>query len=167
MPISRSLLLAPSAAYLLGAAAPARPTPIATVGGVVAVRGTAEVNRGGGGGSPHPAHPVFNGQQVRTDAGGAPTLVFSDDCVVIVGPATTLTVDHYGGKAPRQALLRLEVAPRGHRQRLWRRHRRFEVETSAVVRVQGTRFIVQPTRRPRRPTSPASTARWPSRAAPA
>lgn len=143
MPISRSLLLAPLAAFLLGASAPARPTPIATV---ATVRGTVEVQRGERG-EWQPAfagNPLFAGERVRSDATGGATLVFSDDCVVVLGPGTALTADEYGGR-PRRALFRLDsgsieaiVSGFGGDAARW------ELETaSAVVRVQGTRFVVR------------------------
>lgn len=117
------------------------------VGSVAAVRGTAEVQRDGKG-EWQPAftgNPLFDGEVVRTDVGGGATLVFSDDCVVILGPATTLTVDRYGGKAPRRALLRLDGgALEGIVSGYGGDSARFEIETaSAVVRVQGTRFVVR------------------------
>lgn len=118
--------------------------PIASI---AAVRGEVEVRRGAKGES-QPAFagtPLLDGAQVRSGAGAGATLVFSDDCVVVLGPATTLTIDRYGGKAPRRALLRLEGgALEGIVSGYGRDNARFEIETaSAVVRVQGTRFVVR------------------------
>jgi opacity protein-like surface antigen len=117
------------------------------VASVAAVRGSVEVQRGGKGEwqPTFSGNPLFDGEQVRTDAGGGATLVFIDDCVVILGPGTTLTVDRYGGKAPRRALLRLDAgALEGIVSGYSGDGARFEIETaSAVVRVQGTRFVVR------------------------
>lgn len=139
----RTLLLASLAALLLGAAAPSAPTQIATV---AAVRGTVEVQRGEKGEwqPTFAGNPLFAGERVRSDAGGGATLVFSDDCVIVLGPATTLTADQYASR-PRRALFRLDggaieaiVSGYGGEAARW------EVETaSAVVRVQGTRFVVR------------------------
>lgn len=137
----RTLLAALSLALASGALA-AEPQ----VGSVAAVRGDLDVQRGKGESQPaFTGNPVFSGDRLTTAAGGGATVVFSDDCVVILGPGTALTVDRYGGRAPRRALLRLEsgaieaiVSGYGGE------GARFEVETaSAVVRVQGTRFIVR------------------------
>ncbi|MBX3025874.1 FecR domain-containing protein [bacterium] len=116
------------------------------VASLAAVRGEVEVLRGKGDWQPAFAgHPVVDGDRLRTNASGGVTLVFNDDCVVILGPGTALTVDRYGGKAPRRALLRLE---NGAMQAIVSGYSgegaRFEVETaSAVVRVQGTQFVVR------------------------
>ena len=116
------------------------------VASVASVSGAVEVQRGGKGEwqPTFPGNPLFGGEQVRTDASGGATLVFNDDCVVILAPSTTLTIDRYGGK-PRRALLRLqdgalEAIVSGYGGEA----ARFEVETaSAVVRVQSTRFVVR------------------------
>ena len=117
------------------------------VASVAAVRGSVEVQRGGKGEwqPTFSGNPLFDGEQVRSDAGGGATLVFNDDCVVILGPGTTLTVDRYGGKPPRRALLRLDAgALEGIVSGYGGENARFEIETaSAVVRVQGTRFVVR------------------------
>lgn len=117
------------------------------IASIAAVRGEVEVRRSAKGES-QPAFagtPLLDGAQVRSAAGGGATLVFSDDCVAVLGPATTLTIVRYGGKAPRRALLRLEGgALEGIVSGYGRDNARFEVETaSAVVRVQGTRFVVR------------------------
>lgn len=139
----RTLLLASLAALLLGAAAPSAPTQIATV---AAVRGTVEVQRGEKGEwqPTFAGNPLFAGERVRSDASGGATLVFADDCVIVLGPTTTLTADQLGSR-PRRALFRLDdgaieaiVSGYGGEAARW------EVETaSAVVRVQGTRFVVR------------------------
>lgn len=139
----RPLLLAPLAALLLGAGKPSAPTQVATV---AAVRGTVEVQRGEKGEwqPTFAGNPLFAGERVRSDAGGGATLVFSDDCVVVVGPSTTLAADAYSSR-PRRALFRLDggaieaiVSGYGSDAARW------ELETaSAVVRVQGTRFVVR------------------------
>lgn len=139
-PVLCSLLAAITVAVAAGAASAQQ------VASLAAVRGEVEVLRGKGDWQPAFAgHPVIDGDRVRTNASGGATLVFSDDCVVILGPAASLTVDRYGGKAPRRALLRLES---GAMQAIVSGYSgegaRFEVETaSAVVRVQGTRFLVR------------------------
>ena len=143
MSTSRPFLLVALAALSLGAAAPSGPTQIATV---AAVRGTVEVQRGEKGEwqPTFAGNPLFAGERVRSDASGGATLVFTDDCVIVIGPGTTLTADQYGGK-PRRALFRLDggaveamVSGYGGEAARW------EIETaSAVVRVQGTRFVVR------------------------
>ena len=119
----------------------------APVASVAAVRGSVDLQRAKGESQPaFTGNPVFPGEQLRTDAGGGATLVFDDDCVVILGPATTLTIDRYpGSKPPRRALLRLEGgALEGIVSGYGGESARFEIETaSAVVRVQGTRFVVR------------------------
>lgn len=139
----RTILLAPLAALLLGAAAPSRTTPVATV---ATVRGAVEAQRGERG-ERQPllaGTPLFAGARLRSDAAGGATLVFDDDCVMVLGPETTLTILEYGGR-PRRALFSLDggaveaiVSGYGGDGARW------ELETaSAVVRVQGTRFVVR------------------------
>lgn len=144
---SRTASLALLLAALLCAPLSAR--ALTQVASVASVRGTVEVQRGGRGDwQPlFAGNPVFAGEPLRSgdDAGAA--LVFTDDCIVVLGADTTLTVDMYGsrGKGPKRALLKLES---GAMQAIVSGYgsetARFEVETaSAVVRVQGTQFVVR------------------------
>jgi len=113
------------------------------------VGGSVEVQRGARGEwqTALIGNPVFLGESVRTTSDGAATLVFTDDSVINLGPATTLTVERYPGaaKGQRNALLKL---PQGAIEAIVSGYNdegaRFEVETpSAVARVQGTRFVVR------------------------
>ena len=142
-PLVRLALLA----AMIGAPWPAQAlTQVASVAGV---RGTVEVQRGGRG-EWQPlfaGNPVFIGEPLRSSADSSAALVFTDDCVVVLGPDTAMTVDLYGsrGKGPKRALLKLEG---GAIQAIVSGYgsdaSRFEVETSsAIVRVQSTQFVVR------------------------
>ncbi|MEO8602870.1 MAG: FecR family protein [bacterium] len=122
-------------------------TPVATFASVAG--GGVEVQRGARGEwqAALIGNPVFLGESVRTAADGGATLVFTDDCVVDLGRATTLTVERYPGtaKGHGNALLKLqqgavEAIVSGYGDA----GARFEIETpSAVARVRGTRFVVR------------------------
>jgi hypothetical protein len=141
--LAQALLVCSALAVALSAAVARADPQVATV---AAVRGEVDVQRGKGGSQPvFVGNPVFAGDRFRADAAGGATLVFSDDCVVILGPGAALTVDRYGGRAPRRALLRLDA---GSLQAIVSGYSaegaRFEVETnSAVLRVQSTQFVVR------------------------
>lgn len=112
------------------------------------VAGPVEVQRGGSGDWLAAAigSPLFVGDAVRTGANAFAKLLFVDDVVVDLGPATSLTIESYAGsKGPRRSLLQLSqgaieafvsgYSPDGAR---------WAVETpTAVVRVQSTDFIVR------------------------
>lgn len=142
----RRLVLVPLLAALV---APLPAAALTQVASVAAVRGTVEVQRGGRGDwQPlFAGNPVFLGEPLRSSAASGATLVFEDDCIVVLGEDTSLTIDLYGrrGKAPPRALLKLdggalEAIVSGYGGEA----ARFEVETtSAVVRVQSTQFVVR------------------------
>jgi len=145
-PVRRALIaLVALAGIAVGAPADAQTAvaSFARVGGIV------EVQRGARGewqaaliGS-----PVFGGETVRTGPDGSAMLVFTDDGVVVLGSATTLTVERYPGssKNQRHALFKLtqgtvEAIVTGYKAE----DARFEIETpSAVARVQSTRFVIR------------------------
>lgn len=119
------------------------------VASVASVTGTVEVQRGGRG-EWQPlfaGNPVYLGEPLRSGPGASAALVFTDDCIVVLGADTSLGVDLYGrrGKGPSRALLKLaggaiQAIVSGYSAE----GARFEVETSsAVVRVQSTQFVVR------------------------
>lgn len=113
------------------------------------VAGPVEVQRAGKGEWVTAAvgNPVSAGDAVRVGANAFAKLLFVDDAVVDLGPSTEISIERYAsaGKGPRRSLLHLvqgalEVLVGGY----GGESARYEVETpTAVVRVQGTQFIVR------------------------
>jgi hypothetical protein len=115
---------------------------------VAAMVGTMDLQRGPGGASQAAAigTPIFAGDVIRTGPDGVAKLLFTDDSVLNIGPATELKLERRGGsKVARVSSLRLAqgtieplVSSRGSE------GARYEVDTpTAVARVQGTDFVVR------------------------
>jgi hypothetical protein len=91
-------------------------------------------------------NPASVGDAVRVGPNAFAKLLFVDEALVDLGPSTEMSIERYAsGKAPRRSLLHLnqgalEVLVGGY----GGESARYEVETpTAVVRVQGTQFIVR------------------------
>ena len=131
------------AALLLAGAARAD----APAGSVAGLEGTAEVLRPGAAWAPlGVGDPVNVGDQLRTLADGKLKVVFRDDSVLTVGPASTLAItEQTVGAAPVSSFSLLVGSLRALvTERYAKPGARFEVETpTAIAGVRGTGFIAQ------------------------
>jgi hypothetical protein len=131
-------------AVIAGGAAPAHAqTQVASFASVV---GAVEVQRAKGEWlAASIGSPVFEGDSVRTAANAFGKLAFTDDVVVDLGSSTLVSIERYAGaKGPRRSLLRLNAGAMEAWVGGYSGEARWEVETpTAVVRVQGTDFIVR------------------------
>jgi hypothetical protein len=131
------------AALLVAAAARAE----GPAGSVAALEGNAEVLHPGAAWTPlGVGDPVKVGDQLRTQADAKLKVVFQDDSVLTVGPASTLAVtEQTVGAAPVSSFSLLVGSLRALvTERYAKPGARFEVETpTAIAGVRGTGFIAQ------------------------
>jgi len=118
--------------------------PAEIVATVASAGGTVEIQRGREWLPALIGNPVFDGETVRSGADSTATLVFADDAVLRLAPATTLRVDEYAART-RRALLTLDGgAVEAIVSGFGSAGGRFEIATpSAIARVQGTQFVVR------------------------
>ena len=108
---SRTLLCTMALIVAAGAVRTAQAQPaVATVAAMV---GTMDLQRGPGGASQAAAigTPIFAGDVIRTGPDGVAKLLFTDDSVLNIGPATELKLERRGGsKVARVSSLRVAVS---------------------------------------------------------